>query len=28
VLVVPADQVQGVRAVVERLRALGREELL
>jgi mannose-1-phosphate guanylyltransferase/mannose-6-phosphate isomerase len=28
VLVVPADQVQRVRAVVERLRALGREELL
>jgi mannose-1-phosphate guanylyltransferase len=28
VLVVPADRVQGVRAVVERLRAEGRGELL
>lgn len=28
VLVVPADRVQGVRSVVERLRALGRDELL
>ncbi len=28
VLVVPADRVQAVRAVVERLRALGRDELL
>jgi len=28
VLVVPADRVQGVRSVVERLRALGRDDLL